>query len=186
MAAKAKARKAKKAAVKSSKPSGAGGARSATDAALRKQLVEFLSGEGAHVSLEKAMAGIPENLRGARPQGAEHSAWEIIEHIRIAEWDILEFSRNAKHQSPDWPSGYWPKSAAPPDGSAWNKSIAEIERDLKGMTDLVASPKTDLFAKIPWGSGQTYLREALILADHNSYHTGELVLLRRMLGAWGA
>lgn len=151
---------------------------------LRKQLVELLGGEGAHASLKKAIAGMPENLRGVRPEGAEHSAWEIIEHIRIAQWDILEFSRNPKHKSPDWPSGYWPKSAATPDASAWDKSVKEIERGLKGMQDLVTNPKTDLFAKVTGGTGQTYLREALIFADHNSYHTGELVLVRRLLGAW--
>lgn len=184
MAGKAKGRKTKKAAASSSKRSGGSGARSVSDGALRKQLAELLSGEGAHVLMAKAMQGLPENLRGARPQGAEHSPWEIIEHIRIGLWDILEFSRNAKHTSPDWPSGYWPKSAAPPDAAAWDKCIAQIERDLKAMADLVMNPKTDLFAKVPWGTGQTCLREALILADHNAYHTGELVLVRRLLGAW--
>lgn len=156
----------------------------AEDAALRRQLMELLSGEGAHVPLADAAAGMPANLRGVRPTGAEHSAWEILEHIRIAQWDILEFCRNPKHKSPDWPSGYWPESAAPPDAKAWDKCVAEIERDTKGMKDLVMNAKTDLFAKVPGGSGQTFLREALVLADHNAYHTGELVLVRRLLGAW--
>ena len=108
----------------------------------------------------------------------------LLEHLRIAQWDILEFSRNAKHVSPDWPAGHWPKTEAPPDALAWNKSIQDFQADLKAMENLVANPKTDLFARIPWGEGQTILREALLVADHNAYHLGQLVDVRRWLGAW--
>jgi len=104
--------------------------------------------------------------------------------MRIAQWDILEFSRNSKHVSPEWPVGHWPRTEAPPSASAWNESIATFRKDLKAMQSLVANPKTDLFARIPWGDGQTILREALLVADHNAYHLGQLVDVRRLLGAW--
>lgn len=110
----------------------------------------------------------------------------LLEHIRIAQWDILEFSRNPKHVSPKWPEGYWPGEDAPPSATAWNASIKKCQRDVKVMEDLVRNPKTDLFAKIPWGDGQTILREALLIADHNAYHVAQLVDLRRLLGAWPA
>jgi DinB superfamily len=155
------------------------------DAALRKQLLELLNGGNAHADFDAAVRNLPAAaLRGKRPKGAEHSPWEVLEHLRIAQWDILEFSRNTKHKSPDWPSGYWPKTAAPPDDKAWDKSVRAFRRDLKAMCDLVAEKSTDLFAPIPHGDGQTILREALLLADHNAYHLGELVLVRRLLGAW--
>jgi hypothetical protein len=108
----------------------------------------------------------------------------LLEHLRLAQRDILEFSRNAKHVSPDWPSGYWPKTAGPPNVAAWNKSVQQFRRDLEALEKLVASPKTDLFARIPWGDGQTILREVLLVADHNAYHLAQLVDVRRMLGAW--
>ena len=108
----------------------------------------------------------------------------LLEHMRIAQWDILEFSRNAKHVSPDWPEGYWPRTDAPPTAAAWNASIGRFVKDLKAMQALVKNPKTDLFAKIPWGDGQTILREALLVADHNAYHLAQLVDVRRLLGAW--
>jgi hypothetical protein len=110
--------------------------------------------------------------------------WQLLEHIRIGQWDILEFSRNPKHVSPPWPKGYWPATEVPPSASAWNNSLRKVREDLKAMEELVASPKTDLLAKIPHGSGQTILREALLLADHNAYHVGQMVLLRRLLDAW--
>jgi hypothetical protein len=108
----------------------------------------------------------------------------LLEHMRLAQWDILEFSRNAKHVSPEWPGGYWPKDEKPPSAAEWNKSIQQFRSDRKEMEDLVASPKTDLFARIPWGDGQSVLREVLLVADHNAYHLGQFVDLRRMLGAW--
>ena len=154
------------------------------DAGLRQHLLELLNGGHAHADFDTAVRNLPLAKRGKRPQGAEHSAWEILEHLRIAQGDILEFSRNPGHQSPDWPSGYWPATPAPPDEKSWDKSVRAFRRDLKAMGDLVNSPATDLFAPIPHGNGQTVLREALLVADHNAYHLGELVLLRRMLGAW--
>jgi hypothetical protein len=108
----------------------------------------------------------------------------LLEHLRLAQWDILEFSRNPKHASPKWPEGYWPKTEAPPTAAAWNASIKKFRKDLKAMQDLVKNPKTDLFARIPWGDGQTILREALLLADHNAYHLGQMLDVRRVLGAW--
>jgi hypothetical protein len=155
-----------------------------TDSALREHVLYLLKGGGAHVKFDAAIDGLPAKLRGKRPEGAGHSPWEILEHIRIAQWDILEFSRDAKHVSPDWPAGYWPAKAAPPAG-AWDRTVKAIYRDLNAMCKLVASPSTDLFARIPHGDGQTILREALLIADHNAYHLGELVLVRRLLGAWG-
>ena len=154
------------------------------DASLRQHLLELLHGGHAHADFDTAVRDLPLAKRGKRPNGAEHSPWEILEHLRIAQWDILEFSRDPGHQSPDWPSGYWPETAAPPDDKAWDKSARNFRRDLKLISDLIANPGTDLFARIPHGNGQTILREALLVADHNAYHLGELVLLRRLLGAW--
>ncbi|HYX69503.1 MAG TPA: DinB family protein [Terriglobales bacterium] len=151
---------------------------------LRQHLLYLLGGGGAHLSFEKAVAGLPAGARGLRPERLPHSPWEILEHLRIAQWDILEFSRNPRHVSPHWPGGYWPASAAPPRPAAWEKSVRSFCAELKAMQSLVASSKTDLFARIPHGDGQTILREALVLADHNAYHLGELVAVRRLLGAW--
>jgi hypothetical protein len=154
------------------------------DSALRQHLVNLLSGGSAHANFDKAVAGLPVALRGKRARGLPFTAWRLVEHLRIAQWDILEFSRDAKHVSPDWPAGYWPKGNAPPSAKAWSDSVATFRRDLAAMQALVSDPATDLFAPIPHGDGQTILREALLLADHNSYHVGQLILLRRMLGAW--
>jgi hypothetical protein len=151
---------------------------------LRKHLANALSGRGAHLDWKESFAGIPPKLRGVRPSGAQHSLWELLEHMRIAQWDILEFSRDPKHVSPDWPAGCWPKSPEPPSAKAWEQSMKLFTRDLAEMQKLVANPKTDLFAKIPHGTGQTILREALLVADHNAYHLGQVVLVRRLLGAW--
>lgn len=152
--------------------------------ALRRHLVALLTGEDAHLGWKKVIQDWPEKLRGVRRAGAPHSAWELLEHMRICQWDILEFSRNPKHVSPEFPSGYWPASAGPPSASAWVESEKAFERDLKAMEKLVLNPKTNLLARIPQGTGQTILREALLLADHNSYHLGQLAQLRKILGAW--
>jgi hypothetical protein len=154
------------------------------DQVLREHLVSLLSGKGAHLDFDAAVADLPPALRGIRPAGLPHSPWELLEHLRIAQWDILEFSRNPKHVSPDWPSGYWPASAAPPDDSAWDKSIAGFHRDMQAMRQLVEDPRTDLYARIAHGEDQTIMREALLVADHNAYHLGQLVLVRQLLGAW--
>jgi hypothetical protein len=151
---------------------------------IRKHLLELLKGGGAHVDFETAIKNLEPSLRGRRPKGADHSAWEILEHMRIAQWDILEFSRNAKHVSPQFPDGYWPATQAPPDEKAWDQTVAAFRSDLQAMADLVADKSTNLLSKIPHGDGQTIFREALLVADHNAYHLGQLVLLRRLLGSW--
>lgn len=156
------------------------------DTALREQLLTLMTGGNAHADFEDAIRGLPVDLRGKTPRGAEHSPWQLLEHLRIAQWDILEFSRAASHQSPPWPEGYWPASAAPPDEKAWDKSVRAFRRDLKAMCALVSDPATDLYASIPHGSGQSILREALLVADHNAYHLGQLILVRRLLGSWKA
>jgi hypothetical protein len=153
-------------------------------ASLRQHLVELLIGGHAHAKFEDAIKDLPPKLRGAKPQNFSHSPWMLLEHLRIAQHDILEFSRSEKHESPKWPEGYWPKTEAPPDASAWTKSVNQFQSDLKAMQDLIKNPKTDLFAKIPWGDSQTILREALLVADHNAYHVAQLVDVRRLLGAW--
>jgi len=152
--------------------------------ALREHLLRLLKTGGAHVDFEAAIKGLPVSLRGKRPKGAAHSPWEILEHMRIAQWDILEFSRDPKHTSPEWPGGYWPKTQAPANSKAWSKSVQAFRAGLKAMCGLVAEESTDLFARIAHGDGQTILREALLVADHNAYHIGEMVLVRRLLGAW--
>lgn len=154
------------------------------DRDLREHLIALLKGGGAHVHFMDAIDGFPEAHRGAFREGMRHTGWQLLEHVRIAQWDILEFSRNPKHKSPGFPEGYWPKTPVPPDDSAWDKCVQAFQHDLQEMIQLVKNPRTDLFAKIPRGDGQTILREALILADHNSYHLAQLVDLRRALGAW--
>ena len=152
--------------------------------ALREHLVELLKGGHAHATFDDAIKNLPARLHGEKPENFPHSPWMILEHLRIAQWDILEFSRRADHKSPAWPEGFWPKSPAPPSGHSWDESVAEFRRDLEAMQDLVMESKTDLFAKIPWGDGQTVLREAMMLADHNAYHIAQIVDVRRLLRAW--
>jgi hypothetical protein len=156
------------------------------DRALREHLISLLKGGGAHVHFMDAVEGFPEAKRGAFVAELPHTGWQLLEHLRIAQWDILEFSRNAKHVSPGFPEGYWPKTPVPPDDVAWKKSVEAFQHDLQEMIKLVKNPKTDLCTKIPHGEGQTILREALLIADHNAYHLGQLVDLRRALGAWPA
>ena len=154
------------------------------DEHLRQNLIYLIRGGGAHAKFEDAVKDLPANLRGKKPDNFPHSAWMLLEHLRLAQWDILEFSRNKKHVSPKWPEGYWPKTIAPPNATAWTKSIQQFRRDQGEMLELVENPKTDLFAKIPWGDGQTILREALLAADHNAYHVAQIIDVRRLLGAW--
>ena len=154
------------------------------DGSLRRHLVELLKGGSAHARFEEVVAGIPAKLQGQKPAGLPHSPWMLLEHMRLTQGDILEFSRNRRHVSPDWPKGYWPRSEAPPGAAAWITSIKKFRRDLKTMENLVTNPKIDLHARIPWGEGQTILREALLVADHNAYHLAQLVDIRRLLGTW--
>jgi hypothetical protein len=154
------------------------------DRMLREQLVEMLRGGSAHLTFANAVKGLPAKLRGVRVGKSPHTAWRLVEHMRIAQWDILEFSRSREHESPKWPAGYWPPGDSPASAGDWAKSVRAFERDLREMIELVKNPQTDLLARIPWGDGQTIAREAMLLADHNAYHLGQLVELRRGLGAW--
>jgi hypothetical protein len=154
------------------------------DKSLREHLANLLKSGDAHADFDAAVKGLAPQLQGKRPEGASHSAWEILEHMRLAQWDILEFTRNPKHVSPEFPGGYWPATPQPPNDSAWIAAADAFRADLAATSQLVENEATDLFARIPHGSGQTVLREALVLADHNAYHLGELILLRRLLNAW--
>ncbi len=155
-----------------------------TEKALRAHIVKALDWEDAHVGFDKAVKGLPAKLRGSVPDGWEYSAWQLVEHIRLAQADILEFCRSAKYHEKKWPEDYWPRSPSPPGAAAWSASLAEIRRDRKAFQRLAADKRIDLAAVIPHGTGQTYLRELLLIADHTSYHVGQLVALRRQLGAW--
>ena len=156
--------------------------RPVNEKALREHLVNLLSGRGAHVDWKALFSGIPPKLRGVRPGGLPYSLWELLEHMRIAQWDILEFSRNPRHVSPPWPEGYWPATEAPPSEKAWLDAMGEFKKDLRAVQQLVGNSKTVLYRKLPWGDGQTILREALLVADHNAYHLGQLVMLRKCMG----
>jgi hypothetical protein len=151
---------------------------------LREHLLDLLRGGHAHVDFDRAIAGLPAALRGARAPGLPHTPWRLVEHLRIAQWDILRFATDPHHVSPEFPGGYWPEGDAPPDPAAWDRSVAAFRADLAALMGLVADPGTDLFAPLPHGQGQTVLREALPAADHNAYHIGQLVAVRRLLGAW--
>ncbi|MBI3646736.1 MAG: DinB family protein [Acidobacteriales bacterium] len=152
------------------------------DRSLREHLLYVLRGGGAHAHFDDAMDDWPVQLAGVRLANFPHTAWMVLEHMRIAQWDILEFSRNPKHVSPAWPEGYWPASDVPPSEKAWKASMAAFRRDLRAVEQLVANKKTDLYAKLSWGDGQNVLREALLVADHSAYHLGQLVLLRKSMG----
>jgi len=156
----------------------------ASDSALREQLTQLLRGGQAHATFDDVVREFPLDRIGVRPAGAPHSAWELLEHLRIAQNDILEFSLSAEHVSPKFPDGYWPKSPAPEKEGQWNSSIRDFHDDLARFEALVLDPAQDLHRKFPWGDGQTLFREALLIADHNSYHMGQLVLVRRLLDAW--
>jgi hypothetical protein len=152
------------------------------DAALREQILKLLAGGEAHADFDSAIGDWPVQLAGAKVANFPHTAWMLLEHMRIAQWDILEFSRNPKHASPKWPEGYWPTSEAPANEKAWTTALADFKKDMSAMEQLIGNRKSDLYARLPWGDGQTLLREALLLADHNSYHLGQLVMLRKCMG----
>jgi len=158
------------------------GRRQDVDAELRTHLVEQLDGGHAHVTFDAAIEGLPAELRNCTPEGVPHSVWRLVEHLRLAQADILDFSVNPGYVAPPFPEGYWP--AEDSTDASWEESVRQFRQDLQAMKTLVANPATDLFARIPWGEGQTILREALVVADHNAYHIGEIVVLRRILGAW--
>jgi hypothetical protein len=149
---------------------------------VRNQLIDSLQGGNAHADFNTVIADSPTNQRGVRPHDAPHSAWQLMEHLRLTQSDILEFSRNPDHQSPKWPEGYWPKSERPPDEEAWDQSIEGFRKDLNEFIRLVSDSKRDLFTPFEWGDGQNLMREALLVIDHNSYHLGQLAYLRKQLG----
>ncbi len=152
--------------------------------ALRAMLRRLLEWEDAHVGFETAVADIPAKLRGARPPGAPHSLWELLEHLRLTQFDILDFCINTKYKERKWPDDYWPATAGPATSATWEASIAQFLRDRLALQKLAADPKIELTARIPHGSGQTYLREIVLVADHTAYHVGQIVLVRQLLGAW--
>jgi uncharacterized damage-inducible protein DinB len=152
--------------------------------ALRAQLVKLLDFEDAHVGFDRAVKGIPARMRGTVPAGGEHSLWQLLEHLRIAQADILEFCLTAKYKEKKWPDDYWPVSPSPRSASAWTKAISDYRRDRKAFQRLAANTKIDLLATIPHGTGQTYLREILLAADHAAYHIGQIVTVRKQLGMW--
>jgi hypothetical protein len=151
---------------------------------LRQQLALFIDFGEAHVTAEGAMANLDSALQGKRAQGLPHSPWELLEHIRLTQHDILDFCVNPKYEEMKWPDDYWPKNPAPPGADSWNRSVASFRADRDAFRKLATDSKIDLFAKIPHGDGQTYLRELLLAQDHLSYHTGQLVLVRQALHAW--
>ena len=149
---------------------------------LISELVKLLNGGSAHAGFDEALKNLPPNLRGVKPDRLPYSIWQLVEHIRIAQWDMLEFSKHEKHRSPKWPDEYWVKETAPKDETAWQKSIRQINDDREEFIELLG--KEDIYKAIPHGDGQSILREALQIADHNAYHIAEIIVIRRLLGAW--
>ena len=152
--------------------------------ALRLNLSEQLDEGAAHATFEAAVADFPEHLRGTRPAGVPHTGWRLIEHMRIAQSDIVAFSRDARHQSPPWPNGYWPDGDGPPSVDAWERSIDGYRADREAMSNMIRDPLADLLAPLPHGQGRTLAREVMLLADHTAYHVGQLIVIRQALGCW--
>lgn len=153
--------------------------------AIVHTLKQLLNGGNAHVSIEKALENIPAGIRGEVPAGLPYSLWQLAEHIRIAQWDILEFCKHASHLSPEWPDEYWPKETTPASNTQWEKTIKAISDDRKSFLQLLEAPDADLYTPFEHADdGQNLLREALLIADHTAYHTGEIIVLRRLLDNW--
>jgi uncharacterized damage-inducible protein DinB len=153
----------------------------ANESTLRSQLITALSGRESHIDFDSAVNDFPAQLRGAKPPGAPHTAWQLLEHMRIAQHDILEFSKDPNHQSPAWPDGYWPKTDAPPDAKAWDSSVQAFKRDFRELEKLAGDAHIDLYKPFAHGTGQNLLREILLVTTHNSYHIGQLVFLKKQL-----
>ena len=152
--------------------------------AVRKQLIASLTGSNAHQSFDAAVKDLPAELRGIKPDKLPYSIWQLVDHIRIAQWDILAFSRDATHESPPWPSGYWTEDLAPADEAAWLQALEQIRQDRDAFVALLNDPNRDLYASFEHGDGKNLLREAMLIADHNAYHVGEIIIIRRLLDAW--
>lgn len=155
-----------------------------TSSSLRDHLARLLDWRDAHVAFDVVVEGVPAELRGIRPEGLPYSLWELLEHVRFAQRDILDFCRDPEYREPKWPDAYWPETPAPPSAGAWEAAVRQVREDRNAMKTLATDPKVDLFVTIPHGSGQTYLREVLLAADHTAYHVGQMVLIRRLLGIW--
>lgn len=151
---------------------------------LRAPLAKALDWEDAHVGIEAAVGAFPADLRGVRPEGLPYSAWELLEHVRLAQRDILDFCRDPAYEQGTWPEDYWPEGPAPPGPDAWDRTLSAVREDREAVKRLVLDPALDLGAEVPHGSGQTYLREVLLVVDHGAYHVGQIVLVRRLLGVW--
>jgi hypothetical protein len=149
---------------------------------LIDEVVHLLQGGNAHADIKKALQNLPKALRSVKPDKLPYSIWQLLEHIRIAQWDMLEFCKDGSHQSPEWPDGYWPKETGPESDETWEKSVKQIDQDLDELINLVKTG--NLFTKIPHGDGQNILREALQVADHTAYHIAEIIVIRRLLDAW--
>lgn len=149
---------------------------------LIDELIKLLEGGSAHAGLNDALNDLPKELRGAKPDRLPYSIWQLLEHIRIAQWDMLEFSKHERHISPKWPEGYWVSGAEPANDAEWERSVRQVDEDREEFIALLKSE--DIYTRIPYGDGQTILREALQIADHNAYHIAEIIIIRRLLGAW--
>lgn len=158
--------------------------RATNDDPLREQISRLLAWEDAHIGFDAAVAGIPQTLRGKQPAGLPYSPWQLLEHLRRTQRDILDFCRSANYQVLDWPDDYWPAAETPPSATAWNDSIRQFKKDRQALQKLAADRRVELAARIPHGDGQTYLRELLLAADHAAYHIGQLIVVRRLLGNW--
>lgn len=152
--------------------------------AWRKIVASALDWQQAHATFDAAVRHLPAELRGKRPRGSPHSPWELVEHIRITQADLLDFMENPQYEAPEWPRTYWPPSPQPPSERAWDQSVGMIQRDREQLKAVAQRRSLDLTKEIPWGEGQTYLRTILVAIDHTSYHVGQLILVRRLLGAW--
>ncbi len=155
-----------------------------SETAVRDQLARVLGWEDAHVGFDAAVADVPADLRGRQPAGLPYSPWQLLEHLRRTQNDILDFCRNPNYQEQKWPDDYWPPSVAPPSSSAWDDAVRQFQQDRQALQEMAADPGVELGARIPHGDGQTYLRELVLVADHNAYHVGQLVAVRRLLGIW--
>jgi hypothetical protein len=151
---------------------------------LRAQLAKILDWKEAHAGFDKSIDGLPIRSRGLRAPGLPHSVWELVEHIRIAQQDILSFCRDEQYKELEWPLAYWPAKPMPADAQAWDDSVVAYHRDVEALKAMAVDPAIDLFARVPRGTGQTYLRELLLVADHTSYHVGQIVDVRQALGVW--
>lgn len=154
------------------------------DQRLRRHLARLLDWHDAHADFDRVVADVPFPVRGVRPEGLPYSLWQLLEHMRLTQHDILDFCLNPQYQQPAWPADYWPRDEAPPDADAWERSVAAFRADRQALTEMVADPQSDLFSEIAHGEGQTLLREVLLVADHSAYHLGEMVAVRRLLGVW--